>query len=337
MLYTIIDKRIISTDIYIKFLRETTESNTKRMGLFTFQIRITVTDRSRVAGVSKRIQKPNTRPADTHIIRCPQTLSRSQLVREHQGWNQIIKLSIKLLILIFIIRIHKCMLIANSRLSTEFFVLQLIAQISSQNILLMIILRTHILIILIFSGFIGQIIFTITFTSTKNILYTSFNAVYRIYRIGIVQLSRMLLCAGIIFKILVLQKIRNIQRILIIRIRFTVIGGMAKTIRESKKFSFLFKRMLIIHVAPHFAKARFIISQRTVTVNRITGMIRHLGISNPLIRKIASHQIHRKTDQIQSVNLITSFQTAKLKIAIALASSMRLQKFIFLRCEILTI
>lgn len=47
------------------------------------------------------------------------------------------------------------------------FVLQLIAQISSQNILLMIILRTHILIILIFSGFIGQIIFTITFTSTK--------------------------------------------------------------------------------------------------------------------------------------------------------------------------
>lgn len=52
------------------------------------------------------------------------------------------------------------------------------------------------------------------------------------------------------FKILVLQKIRNIQRILIIRIRFTVIGGMAKTIRESKKFSFLFKRMLIIHVAP---------------------------------------------------------------------------------------
>lgn len=131
-----------------------------------------------------------------------------------------------------------------------FFVLQLIAQISSQNILLMIILRTHILIILIFSGFIGQIIFTITFTSTKNILYTSFNAVYRIYRIGIVQLSRMLLCAGIIFKILVLQKIRNIQRILIIRIRFTVIGGMAKTIRESKKFPFLFKRMLIIHVAP---------------------------------------------------------------------------------------
>lgn len=86
------------------------------------------------------------------------------------------------------------------------FVLQLIAQISSQNILLMIILRTHILIILIFSGFIGQIIFTITFTSTKNILYTSFNAVYRIYRIGIVQLSRMLLCAGIIFKILVLSK-----------------------------------------------------------------------------------------------------------------------------------
>lgn len=80
------------------------------------------------------------------------------------------------------------------------FVLQLIAQISSQNILLMIILRTHILIILIFSGFIGQIIFTITFTSTKNILYTSFNAVYRIYRIGIVQLSRMLLCAGIILK-----------------------------------------------------------------------------------------------------------------------------------------
>ena len=337
MLYTIIDKRIISTDIYIKFLRETTESNTKRMGLFTFQIRITVTDRSGVAGVSKRIQKPNTRPTDTHIIRCPQTLSRSQLVREHQGWNQIIKLSIKLLILIFIIRIHKCMLIANSRLSTEFFVLHLIAQISSQNILLMIILRAHILIILIFSGFIGQIIFTITFTSTKNILYTSFNAVYRIYRIGIVQLSRMLLCAGIIFKILVLQKIRNIQRILIIRIRFTVIGGMAKTIRESKKFPFLFKRMLIIHVAPHFAKARFIISQRTVTVNRITGMIRHLGISNPLIRKIASHQIHRKTNQIQSVNLITSFQTAKLKIAIALASSMRLQKFIFLRCEILTI
>lgn len=54
-------------------------------------------------------------------------------------------------------------------------------------------------------------------------------------------------------------------------------------------------------------------------------MIRHLGISNPLIRKIASHQIHRKTNQIQSVNLITSFQTAKLKIAIALASSMRLQ------------
>lgn len=47
------------------------------------------------------------------------------------------------------------------------FVLHLIAQISSQNILLMIILRAHILIILIFSGFIGQIIFTITFTSTK--------------------------------------------------------------------------------------------------------------------------------------------------------------------------
>lgn len=47
------------------------------------------------------------------------------------------------------------------------FVLHLIAQINSQNILLMIILRAHILIILIFSGFIGQIIFTITFTSTK--------------------------------------------------------------------------------------------------------------------------------------------------------------------------
>lgn len=123
----------------------------------------------------------------------------------------------------FIIRIHKCMLIANSRLSTEFFVLHLIAQISSQNILLMIILRAHILIILIFSGFIGQIIFTITFTSTKNILYTSFNAVYRIYRIGIVQLSRMLLCAGIILKYW-FAKIRNIQRILIIRIRLTVIG-----------------------------------------------------------------------------------------------------------------
>lgn len=103
------------------------------------------------------------------------------------------------------------------------FVLHLIAQISSQNILLMIILRTHILIILIFSGFIGQIIFTITFTSTKNILYTSFNAVYRIYRIGIVQLSRMLLCAGIILKYW-FAKIRNIQRILIIRIRLTVIG-----------------------------------------------------------------------------------------------------------------
>ena len=77
-------------DIDIKLHAEHTIAQVERVALFTFQIRITLADKHRVAVVKIRIQVPDTRTPDTHVVSTAQVLCLTDLDAHGYRRNKVV-------------------------------------------------------------------------------------------------------------------------------------------------------------------------------------------------------------------------------------------------------
>ena len=223
VLNTIIYERIAEVGIDIELRREGTEGQSQRVRLLCFQIRITITDAGRVASVSERIQIPDTRTTDSHVIGGSQCLGLSQLVREHHRRNNVIKAGIEILLgHLVILHIHESMFVAYTHLGSHFLPLQLVVAISSQDVLGLLEVVRQILVHLIFAIIFLEIL-AFTLVVSHDVFGTEIDVVHVRNRIGIVQLEGMFIRTGIIIIMLVAEVVRIVPDVLVFRICFAIV------------------------------------------------------------------------------------------------------------------
>ena len=111
------------------------------MALFTIEVRVTLADVSRITIIKIRIQVPNTRTVNTHIITKTQVRHIRQLIADTCRRHHIIKVLVEIItssqqIFHFLFG----MLIAHTQSSGDLLHPQPITHICSQNVVLMLVM-----------------------------------------------------------------------------------------------------------------------------------------------------------------------------------------------------
>ena len=131
ILNTVIVERMAQRHIDIELRTKIAIRQVERMAFFTFQVRVTLGDKHRIQIIKIRIQIPDARTPDTHIITCTHILSLAELHAKRDGWHQVAEVRVKILTRSNDIfhPLHS-LFIAHSRLEGEILIFQCISEIS---------------------------------------------------------------------------------------------------------------------------------------------------------------------------------------------------------------
>ena len=170
------------------------------MTLFTVEVRVTLTDISRIAIIQIRIQIPDTRTVNTHIIAETQVRHIRQLIADTCRRYHIVKVLIEV--------------ITSAQQVFHFLLGMFIAHthICSQNVVLMFIMRAMLFIQYIVSRSPYLTFITVVFRRivTENIFSSGFQCMYLADRRCIVSLKSMLRS---ILRTIVIQVIQTLQEV----------------------------------------------------------------------------------------------------------------------------
>ena len=95
MFDTIVDEHITQVQVEAEFGTETAECHAQIVRLFRIQVGITIADGGRITGIPERIQVPDTRTVDTHVIICTQRHGVTQHIRNVGRRYDVIKICIE--------------------------------------------------------------------------------------------------------------------------------------------------------------------------------------------------------------------------------------------------
>ena len=251
----VIGKRISKVGIQAELGTEGIEGHAKDVGFFCVQIRITIADGSRVTGIAERVQAPYSRAVDTHVVVGTQAGACAQHVGQVQGRNHVVESGLEVAFgHVVIFHVHKRVLIAYTGFCTEFFPLQLIVCVSSQNVLSLLVFAGKVL-----AGFhlalgVFQKIPTVTVIFTENVFHTGVYVVLLIQRIDIINLCRMFCRMGIVVIILMKQVEGDVFHFVIVGIGFIVVRRVVELVGQREVFSFLLERMLVVSIDTDVSK-----------------------------------------------------------------------------------
>ena len=203
---SIVIERMTQRKIDVELGRKTAVRQVERMTFLTLQVRISLINKHRILIIEIRIQIPDTRTPDTHIISTTQILRLAKLYTQRNGRNQITKIRIKVLARTHqILHFLYSLLITQSRFKSKSLVFQRISGISRENMIQMTVLATTILIIcIVFTCSLGFIKPIITGVTSENIFGTGFNCMQLSNRSSIVNLESLLhrICLSVRMEIL---------------------------------------------------------------------------------------------------------------------------------------
>ena len=203
---SIVIERMTQRKIDVELGRKTAVRQVERMTLLTLQVRISLIDKHRILIIEIRIQIPDTRTPDAHIISTTQILRLAKLYAQRNGRNQITKIRMKVLTRPHqILHLLYGLLITQSRFKSKSLVFQRISGISRKDMIQMTVLTATIFIIcIVFICSLGFIKPIITGITSENILGTGFNRMQFPNRSSIVHLESLLhrICLSVRMEIL---------------------------------------------------------------------------------------------------------------------------------------
>ena len=97
ILNTVVGKRVAGRDIDIELLCEVTVTQVESMALLTVQLRITLADIGGVRIIQIRIQRPDSRTIDTHVVPQTQIGHIRQLVADRSGRHYVVEVLCEIL------------------------------------------------------------------------------------------------------------------------------------------------------------------------------------------------------------------------------------------------
>ena len=193
-LYPVVIERMAQRNIDIEFGTEIAICNIKSMTFLTLQIRISLTDKHRVLIVKIRIQVPDSRTPDTHIITCAQILRLTDFHPQRDRRNQVTVVRMKILTRTYNI-FHPLygLLVTDTRLERKVLILQGISRIGRQDMVQMAVLTAAAFVVHIIIAsacrFIEPVVAAV---ASENILRSRLNRMQFTNRSGIVHLKSLL-------------------------------------------------------------------------------------------------------------------------------------------------
>ena len=183
------------------------------MTFFTVKMRVTLTDIGRIAIIQIRIQIPDTRTVNTHIIAETQVRHIRQLIADTCRRYHIIKIFVE--VITFAQQVFHFLLgmfIAHTQSSGNLLRPQPITHICSQNVVLMFVMRAMLFIQYIVSRSSYLTFITVVFRRvvTKNIFSSGFQCMYLADGCCIVSLKSMFRS---ILRTIVIQVIQTLQEV----------------------------------------------------------------------------------------------------------------------------
>ena len=174
---SIVIERMTQRKINIELGCKTAIRQIERMTLFTFQIRISLIDKHRILIIEIRIQVPDTRTPNTHIISTTKILGLTEFYTQRNRRDQIAKIRAKILARTDqILHFLYSLLITKPRFKSEILIFQCISGISRNNMIQMAVFATTIFIIrIVFTPSWSVIKSIITGVASENIFGTGFN------------------------------------------------------------------------------------------------------------------------------------------------------------------
>ena len=177
------------------------------MGFFGIKVGVTVTDRSRIAGITKRIQILNTRTVDSHVIIESKIGSHAQHIRNIDCRNDIIEVCAEITLWHQVVfHIHEGMLVSYTCLEPPFAQFQLIVGIRCKDISVLFKLTALIHILDASLTFVFIEHFTVAGIVSVDIFAAEIDIMLFRDRVYIINLCRMFRRVRIVIVILIAQR-----------------------------------------------------------------------------------------------------------------------------------
>ena len=207
-----------------------------------------------ITGIAERIQVPDARTADSHVVGGSQCLGRRQLVGEHHGRYDVVKACIEILFRhLGVFHIHEGMFVAYAHFGSHLLPFQHVVSVGSQNVLRLLEIVGQVIVHLIFTVVFLEIL-ALTLVVSQDVLGTEVDVVHIRNGIGVIQLEGMLIGTGIVVIVLVAEVVWIVLDLLVFSIRLAIVRRAVVSVGECQIFPFLLEGMLVVEVGANASK-----------------------------------------------------------------------------------